>query len=188
MAQKEGNWFKRHKVLTVLMSIVVLGIIIGAARGGGSDNTANNTNNNGSEEAAATAETAKIGSAVRDGKFEFVVKSIECGKTVVGADYLTKQPQGQFCLLALRVTNIGDTQQYFSDSDQKLLNSEGTQYSPDSTATLYHSNNSNVWLAQINPGNSVEGVLVFDIPKDQTPTHAQLHDSFMSNGVKVSLQ
>lgn len=43
------------------------------------------------------------------------------------------------------------------------------------------------WYNDINPGNSVEGVVVFDIPKDQTPTTAELHDSSPSNGIKVSL-
>ena len=44
------------------------------------------------------------------------------------------------------------------------------------------------WYSDINPGNSVEGIIVFDIPKDQIATSAQLHDSAYSNGVKISLQ
>lgn len=185
------NWFKKHKIITVVIVIVILGVIVSLA--GGSDSTNNQASTGGSSETASADnndQAAKIGTAVRDGKFEFVVKSVECGqKEVVSpeTDALRKTAQGQFCLMTLSVKNIGNEQQYFSDSDQKLLNAEGQQFSPDSTATLYNSNNQDVWLAQINPGNSVEGTLVFDVPADAKITQAQLHDSAFSGGVKVSL-
>jgi hypothetical protein len=186
------NWFKKHKIITAILALVVVGGIISAAGGGGDTN---NSSSNGSTPAAETASNdkqsaAKIGTAVRDGKFEFVVKSVECGKKEVVSpetDALRKTAQGQFCFMTLSVKNIGNEQQYFSESDQKLLNAEGQQFSPDSTATLYNSNNQDVWLAQINPGNSVEGVLVFDVPADAKVTQAQLHDSAFSGGVKVNL-
>lgn len=188
------NWFKKHKILTVI-GIIVLLAIIGGAAGGGNTNNSNTGDNNGgsgvtkSDDKPAT--TAKLNEAARDGKFEFTVKSVECGKTEVVSpetDALRQKAQGQYCLMTLAVKNIGNEQQYFSVSDQKLLNSAGQQYTADSTATLYNGGNSQPLLAQINPGNSVEGVLVFDIPKDQTPVSAELHDSAFSNGVKVSLQ
>jgi hypothetical protein len=74
-------------------------------------------------------------------------------------------------------------------SNQKLLNADGKQYSADDTATMYASSDgSGSWYNNINPGNSVEGTIVFDIPKDQTPVTAELHDSAFSGGVKVNLQ
>lgn len=191
MSDKKRNWFARHKILTVIIVLIVL-VGIGSAAGGGNKSATNN--NSGSSDTAKNddkraATVAKLNETARDGKFEFTVKSIECGKTVVGPNqYAQKNAQGQFCLVTLSVKNVGDAQQYFSESDQKLLNASGQQYSPDTTATLYNSNNSDVFLAQINPGNTVEGVLVFDIPKDQTAVTAELHDSAFSGGVKVSLQ
>jgi len=74
------------------------------------------------------------------------------------------------------------------ENDQKLLNASNVEYSADSVATLYNSNNSDVFVNEINPGNTVEGTIVYDIPKDQTPVTAELHDSSFSNGVKVTLQ
>lgn len=187
MKEQKKNWFVRHKVLSVIMGLVLVGIIASAA--GGGESPSSTGENSASSPQGTTAQTVKVGEAVRDGKFEFIVKGIECGKSSVGPDqYLTKAAQGQFCLLTLSVKNIGDQQQYFSQSDQKLLNTASQQYSPDSTATLYNSNNSDAFLAQINPGNSVEGVLVFDVPKDQTPTAAELHDSSFSSGARVQLQ
>lgn len=184
---EKKNWFKKHKILTAIL-IVVLIVIAASAAGGNKTKTSSSgstakTNN-------PTATVAKLNEAARDGQFEFVLKSVTCGKPSVTdtSGYVSKTAQGQYCLVDLTVKNIGNRQQYFSESDQKLLNSAGLQYSPDSTATLYNSNNSDAFLAQINPGNSVEGVLVFDIPKDQTPVTAELHDSAFSGGVKINLQ
>lgn len=41
-SQKEGNWFKRHKILTVILGLIVLGVIVSASSG--DTNTANDAN------------------------------------------------------------------------------------------------------------------------------------------------
>lgn len=136
-----------------------------------------------------TASMPKIGQVAKDGKFEFTVTGIECGKTTVGTNqYLTKDAQGQFCLLSVTVKNIGNEAQTFDASSQKLLNAQGQQYSADSVASMYANPSGSTFLNTINPGNSVTGVVVFDLPKDGVPTMAELHDSAFSNGVKINLQ
>jgi TM2 domain-containing membrane protein YozV len=135
-----------------------------------------------------TATAPGIGDPVRDGKFEFVVKSISCGQTSVGGEYLTETAQGQFCQLSLSVKNIGNEPQTMFTDNQYVYNAAGQKFSADSAATLVANPNTDTWISEINPGNSIEGVIMFDIPKDQTPTTAELHDSAFSDGVKVNLQ
>lgn len=186
------NWVKKHKILTVILVLVFLSVIGGAAGGGNKTSTTNTDNSKQSNSTTSTNNKpamAKIGEAARDGKFEFTVKSVECGKASVGTNqYLTKQAQGQFCLLSVTVKNIGNEAQSLFSANQKLLNNQGQQYAADDVATTYAAPQGNTWYSNINPGNSVEGVIVFDIPKDQAPTVAELHDSAYSGGVKVSLQ
>lgn len=182
------GWFKKHKILTVILAIIVIGVIASAASGGGkkSGNTAQNSSSSASSSNSSTV--AKIGDAARDGKFEFVVKGLQCGVMSVGDNpYLTKTPQGQFCLLNVSVKNIGNEKQSLFSANQKLLNGS-VEYSADDTATIYAAPNSSSWYSDINPGNSVEGKIVFDVPKDVTPTTAELHDSAYSGGVKINLQ
>lgn len=183
------GWFKKHKILTVILAFIVIGVIASAAGGGSkSNNSSNNSSSSKSSNSSKAAEVAKIGVAARDGKFEFTVKSLQCGVMSVGDNpYLTKTPQGQFCLLNVTVKNIGNEKQSLLSSNQKLLNGE-VQYSADDTATIYAAPNGTSWYNDINPGNSVEGKIVFDVPKDVTPTVAELHDSGFSGGVKVNLQ
>lgn len=186
------NWFKKHKIITVILALVVVGGIIGAA-GGGSSTTSNQSSggsSNKSEKTEDKATTAKIGEPARDGKFEFTVTSIKCGEKSVGDQYLNEKAQGEFCRLSLSIKNIGDEAQSLLSSDQKLLNAEGQQFAADDTATIYASsgNSGSTWFDQINPGNSVKGDILFDVPAGAKITTAELHDSSFSGGVKVNLQ
>lgn len=188
---KSGSWFGRHKILTGLGALIIIGIFASAA-GGGNTNTANNSGGSApsdNQQQKPAAQVAKIGEAARDGKFEFVVKNIECGRATIGANqYLTKTAQGQFCLLTVNVKNVGNEAQGLFGSNQKLLNANNQQYAADDTAAGYLDQNYTTLFSNINPGNSVEGIIVFDIPKDQTAVAAELHDSAFSSGVKVNLQ
>lgn len=188
MAEKSNkNWFMRHKVLTVIIALFAIGVVASAAGGSKSDSSKGSSSS--SSSSSSKSETAKVGQPANDGKFEFTVSSVECGKTSVGTNqYLTKTAQGQYCLLNVSVKNIGDQAQSLVSSNQYLLNASGQKYSADDVATMYNTPNGTSWYNDINPGNSVNGVIVFDVPKDQTPTTTELHDSAFSGGVKVNLQ
>ena len=183
---KSGNWFKRHKLLTVILVIILIGTIAGS----GSDKKSNTSTGSSEPAGSSTAPTtAALNQAVRDGQFEFTVASAPCGKPTVtdASGFITKSAQGKYCMVNVTVKNIGDKAQYFSATDQKLLNAAGQQYSADYEATSVNSDHNDSFMSQINPGNSVQGVMVFDIPKDQTPVTMELHDSSFSGGVKVTL-
>ena len=191
MSSDKGSFFKRHKILTVIGVIVLLAIIGGAAGGGNkTSNKSGTTNTNETKKAEqAKPATSKLNEVARDGKFEFTVASVECGKPSVGTnEYLTKQAQGQFCLVNVTVKNIGSEAQTFDSSSQYLYDAANSKFSADGTASLYANPQGSTFLNQINPGNSVSGILVFDVPKDKTPVTAELHDSPFSGGVKVTLQ
>lgn len=175
--------------ILVFFQFLIFVSIVGGAKNISTNTSSNSTQSSSNSSSSKPAEVAKIGQPVRDGKFEFTVTSIECGKSSVGTNqYLTKQAQGQFCLLNLTVKNIGNESQIFSDSGQVLFDANGNKYSSDSGASLYANPSGSTFLNQINPGNTVTGAVVFDIPKGVTPTQAELHDSAFSGGVKVNLQ
>ncbi|MGC4835206.1 DUF4352 domain-containing protein [Micromonospora vinacea] len=131
--------------------------------------------------------TAKVGEAARDGKFEFTVKSAKCGVAKIGTDVIGAKAQGQFCLVTLNVKNIGKEAQLFDGSSQKAYAADGTEYSADTGAAIYANKNAETFLNDINPGNQVTGVVVFDIPKNVKLTKLELHDSMFSGGVDVAL-
>ncbi len=136
-------------------------------------------------EASPTA-TASVGQPVRDGKFEFTVSGVECGITQVGNEYLNTKPQGQFCAVAMTVTNISDKPQFMFTDNQYGWDAQGRKFSADSKAGIY-AQDGDLLFNEINPGNSVTGRVYFDVPADVKLVKVTLHDSLMSGGVEVAL-
>ena len=195
MAEKEGNWFKRHKILTVIIVLIVIGVVASAA--GGSNGSTGNQSSNGEQQSTETssddkkATVAKIGEPARDGKFEFTVKSVKCGEKTVGDQYFNRKAQGQFCRVNVSVKNIGDESQTLDSSSQYAYSSEGKKYSSDDEAALYATADNNAtgaWYNEINPGNTVKGDIFFDVPTGVKLTKIELHDSAFSNGIEVDLK
>jgi hypothetical protein len=165
----------------VVLSCGVCGIFVAVS---GNSNSGDSSSSSGS---SITGKKAAIGEAVRDGKFEFVVKQQKCGVPKVGSDILGKTAQGQYCLITLNVKNIGNESQTFDSSSQKAKNSQGQEISADGTASIYANTDQQAFLNQINPGNQTTAVLVYDIPKNATLSSIELHDSLFSGGVTVAL-
>ena len=127
-----------------------------------------------------------IGEVVKDGKFAFKVTKLTKA-TRVGGQFLHKDAQGVFWLVSVTVKNIGDEPQTFIGDTQKLFDAKDREYSASSEAAIYMENSKSLY-EEINPGNTVKGVVLFDLPKSVTPDKIELHDSMFSGGVTVALQ
>ena len=138
------------------------------------------------EEPAAEPALPGVGDAVRDGKFEFTVTEVEPGVQEIGDEFLSQEAQGQFVLVHLTVENIGDESQYFDGNNVTGYDAKKREFAADTEAAIYL-DDSNSFLNEINPGNSVQGVVVFDVPADVELSQLELHDSVFSGGVEVTL-
>lgn len=135
----------------------------------------------------AAKPASQVGKAMRDGKFEFTVRSVKCGIAVVGEnEFLQEKAQGQFCAVQLSVENIGDEPQSMFADNQYAFDTKGRKFSANSMASMADESSQVLW-EEINPGNAVKGKVYFDIPKGAKLTSLELHDSFFSGGVKVRL-
>lgn len=198
---RRKSWPRRHKILTALLAIVGLFIIIGiASAGGGGGNSGSSnagstntgtTSSGGGQQAAAPAAGPHIGQPAADGKFRFVITRVShatsVGDTSLG---LGETAQGRFTVLHLRVTNISNQSQTLDDSAQYVYDARGRKFDANTTADLDANpgNNGGVFLNDINPGNSVSGVILFDLPRGDKAVKAELHDSVFSGGVVVALK
>lgn len=166
-------------LFTLLVGFVI--IVAVANSGGGSSSTGSSST--GSNDADRVA---RIGDVVEDGKFAFKVTKVETGLPQVGTGLTASKAQGQYIVVHLTVTNIGDRAQTFHDGAQKLIDAKGREYSADTGAAIWLEG-SNSFLKEINPGNSVTGFLLFDVPKNVDLRAVELHDSIFSGGVTVAL-
>jgi hypothetical protein len=182
-------WFKKKRFIIPIGLVVLIGLGQAVSGGPSSDNTATDTSSNGSGESEETTDGRPgIGQAAVDGDFSFIVKTVECGIDSVGNETFGAEAQGQFCLISLSIENVGDEAQTMFADNQKLYDTEGREFSADTGSMLYLENGADAWLSEINPGNTLEGQILFDIPKDATLDYITLSDSLFSGGVEVSLK
>jgi uncharacterized protein DUF4352 len=130
---------------------------------------------------------AGLNTPVRDGKFQFVVTSVDCGHKSVGVGPISRKAQGQYCLVGLSVENVSDSGQLLLDGAQVGIAADGTEYTPDSAAGFVANANASTWINMIEPGKTVNGTIVYDLPKGGELARLELHDSPFSGGVTVTL-
>ncbi|MGC9666092.1 serine/threonine-protein kinase [Planosporangium sp. 12N6] len=122
----------------------------------------------------------------RDGDLEFVVTGLHCGATQLGEPPVTRTAQGQFCVLAVRVTDRGRKAGRVWAGSQRLLDAAGKEYRADDWSFVYYAE-SRPLTADINPGNTVTGSLVFDVPAGITFTRLVVRDTPLSFGTTIAL-
>ena len=173
-------------ILIVVGTIVALSVdfvIIDAVIGGEEDTTTPAGSSNAPSDKpspnASEVPTAKIGDKVTDESYQFTVSKISCGVGRVGSQYFGEKAQGQFCMVSLKVKNLGKEPINYSSKNQALVDTKDRTYSPDDGA----------WIGEINPGNTLKTVVPFDIPKKAKPDYLLLTAGVwgFSEGVRVKL-
>lgn len=137
--------------------------------------------------ARVRADTVGMGEAGRDGSLEFRVSDVQCGVVQVGDPYINQTAVGQFCLVELTVRNVGSRPATFADALQRAYGPDGSRFAADSGAGILANPEQQVFLNEINPGNRVAGVVVYDIPPDGRIAELELHETESSAGLRVTL-
>ena len=95
---------------------------------------------------------------------------------------MTVSAQGEFIVVTLSVTNIGDVPQSYFGQNQKLIDTSGREYGANSAADMYMND---AGFGDINPGNAIQVRVAFDVPPRTSPAELELHDSMFSGGVSA---
>jgi hypothetical protein len=129
---------------------------------------------------------AGLGDPVRDGQFEFVVRSVRCRVGSVGQGFGRREPLGQFCLVALEVENTGREGRTFGGGHQYLFDRAGKRHDPNLDATA-QDGGGQLLATHLNPGQRLAGSLVYDVPVAIELARVELHDAPFSGGVSAQL-
>jgi hypothetical protein len=198
-AKAQRPWFrkKRFIFLAIIAIIALISVISGISGGGGSTTTSTTGDTTSNDSAAGSGSDDKkadapkeslpgIGDKARDGKFMFTVTKVKPGVAQIGSKDFGVKAQGQFVLVSVKVKNIGDEAQSLFGDNQTLFIG-GKKYSADTKAAIYLDDSKSIF-EEINPGNTLNGIIVFDVPKSATGFEKiELHDSAFSGGVDVDL-
>ena len=132
-------------------------------------------------ESPTTASTS--GAQASDGGLDFAVTSVETAASVKYQDApVVKNAQGEYLIVHMTVSNPGGEQGTFLATLQKL-EAGGTEYSIDDEATAYLNG---TW-ADVQPGDTADVAIAFDVPPGTTPESLEVHGDAASTGVEVPL-
>ncbi|GAA2534084.1 hypothetical protein GCM10009860_12850 [Microbacterium mitrae] len=136
----------------------------------------------------AEPEVPGLNTPLTVGEFEFTVTgSAELGATI-GEEPLSHTAQGVFLQVDLSVKNIGNKSETFFDSYVTLVDVEGKQYDADSMASIYL-DSAATWALGINPGNTMAGPVVFDVPAGTVAEFLMVKDNmFADDGELIALK
>jgi hypothetical protein len=127
---------------------------------------------------------AAMGQEVRDGDFSFVVTGVQRMDAVVNPEHpdIEKVAQGEYVVVQMTVTNTSAEPQTYSGSFNTLFDGS-TVYKSDDEAWLYFGH----LPPRLNPGDSFDTAVVFDVPRGAEVQSVELHDGPTSTGVTVAL-
>lgn len=181
----QRTWFRRHPVLTVILALIILGIIIGlTGKKGQSPSTAG-----GNPTSQETKATAKIGETVQDGDLAFTATSVATASSL-GNSLTSTKAQGIFYVITLEIENKGKETKTIDSSMITLTDSQDRKFDRSiegQTAKGLSQGKVDLFLQQVQPGLSVTGDIVFDIPKDATGLKLAVKSSLFGTGQEIDL-
>jgi hypothetical protein len=168
----QRSFFGRHKILSFIGVLILLGIVVSALGEGGEE-----TSNGGGSTTPASApakeeKVYKAGEAVQADNVEITVTKFE-EKDQVGNEFISKAVSegGTFVAIQYKIKNISKKPiGMFDYPGVSLVDEEGTEYEADIDASSNYAVETNVDNAKIasdlNPGISVTDTKVFEVSKE----------------------
>ncbi|GAA2002503.1 DUF4352 domain-containing protein [Brevibacterium samyangense] len=138
-------------------------------------------------EEPAEAGPVALGDTGATGDWDVTVNGVETGVATIGDDFLSEDAQGQYVLVDLAVTNTGDSASLFMTNDAQLVDTEGRTYEADSSASLYLGDEGASLLDEVNPGNTLEGVVAFDVPEGIELSHLEFSGGLFAESARFAL-
>lgn len=156
------NWFKCHKVLSII-GVVLAFIIIASVAGGGSKTPTDSTSSTNSTNSSNTEEKTdfKIAETANIDDRKLTVNSIERNYST-GNEYLKPEAGKEFVVVTITIENNGKDSINFNTFDFKMQDSNGVQLTEDFSAVSDGKLNSGSLAA----GGKVTGKIAYQVPQD----------------------
>lgn len=167
------------RVWFIILAVIVAVAIINSLTGKKTDNTTSTSNNTQTTANTDKKEEVKkekpkevihkLGEDVVVGDMLYKVNPISTTDRV-GNEFLGENAKGIYVLVPVEVKNNGKKETHVTSSYFKLKSGD-VEYEASSSGTLYANNNENgastgLLFEPLNPGLTMNGVLVFDVPQD----------------------
>lgn len=174
----------------VLIVVGVMALSSGGDDSTGDDSVAADTEDGAGEETTEDApdeDLVGLNERVEVGDMAFTVTGVEGGLTEASGALGTFSAGGQYVSVSITAENIGSEPTYFENNAQELYDTEGRQFGHDTDATI--ALDDGPMMGELNPGQSGDFTVVFDLPADAEFDHIEVSDDmFGSGGVAIDLK
>lgn len=162
MAEKDKNWFSRHKILTVILAVVIIGGIAGAM-GGNKDSATNTGSNNSDSQAEKTEEKTefRVGETASFDDKSITVTDVQRNYDT-GNQFAQPESGKEFVIVTVNIVNNSNSSLDYNTFEFKMQDSNGVQQSEAFTAISEGKLNS----GSLANGGKVTGKLAYEVPKD----------------------
>lgn len=197
----QRNWFMRHKILSFISAVIIIGIIGSAAGGNEEDSQQASTEPKATETAAQSAET-KTGEPKQEAPKELSKEGVSSDVTIkigavetkdtVGDEFSNEKAQGIFKIVEVSITNNQKDAITIDANSFKLVDDKGREftYSTEGQTVLAMANGGNMdfFLKKLNPGLTQTGQIVFDVPQDATGLTMKARGGMMGKEIKLKVE
>lgn len=187
--EKKPNWFMRHKILTGIIVLIVIGMVSSSGNKGGSNNGTSNSSGTAKTQ-ESKAQVYGLNQEVVDKDLSFTITNVTKQKNV-GNSYTKKTAQGMFYIVTVQIKNNGDKTTTFDSSMAVMTDSQNRQFERSiegQTVLGMEKGSVDLFLQQVQPGLSVTGKIIFDVPEDIADPMVVVKGSIFSSGQKIKLQ
>ncbi len=176
MSDKKGktNWFIKHKVLTVIGVLILLGVIVSASNSG--KQTATKV---GEQSSSQTQEktTFKVGDVISIDDKKVSVTSIERNWNS-GNDFIKPDSGNEYVKVQVSIENNSSDQISYNTFDWKMKDSKGVIKDVDMTT---YSVDGTLGSGELAPKGKVSGFMVFQVPSGDAGLVLQYTSSFWTD-------
>lgn len=174
----------RRTTFVITAAAIAAGLALTGCSAGGATVGAGGT----ASPSTAAQKAAGLNTPVTAGSFEYSASGSKDIGATVGTSPLTQTAQGTYIEVDLTIKNVGNSSAVFLSNYVKVVDAVGKTYDADPTATLYANPDQSAWVAAINPGNSITGPILFDVPVGTTAASIQVSDNMFAPGTTINLR
>ncbi|WP_017583098.1 DUF4352 domain-containing protein [Nocardiopsis valliformis] len=171
-------------VILVAVGIMALGSDGDSGRSDDGAASADTADDSGDADEAAS-DMAGLNERIELGDLAFTVTGVEGGIAEASSVLDDYTADGQYVAVSITAENIGNEPTYFENNGQKLYDTEGRQFGHDTEATI--AMDDGPMMGELNPGQSGDFTVVFDIPADAEFDHIELGDSLFGDGESATV-
>lgn len=184
------NWFLRHKIVSVILLLIIIGIIFGS---GAKDNKENKDQKQGvapvtnsskeTQDSATEKKIYKSDEPVQLGYFVYRANRIKKLEEIKG-QYSSQKADGIYEIIALVAGNIDKEPRYLDSAMFRLVDNQNRSYMTSTDGAMAFELNvqsdTNIFLKPVNPSLVAKGALIFDVPKNAEGLMLEVSGSFGS--------